>query len=66
MGRAKGYELVSGSLNNLPLVYVKGVPKYHLVEALGDNLVVFGVDSKSPRQISIIKFGEDVSVALQK
>lgn len=65
-GRAKGYELSSGSLKNLPVVYVKGVPKYQLVETLGDNLVVFELQSSSPRKVSIIKFGEEVSVALQK
>lgn len=65
-GRAKGYELSSGSLNNLPVVYVKGVPKYHLVETFGDNLVVFGIESNALRKVSIIKLGEEVSVALQK
>jgi len=65
-GRAKGYELSSGSLNSLPVVYLKGIPKYQLIETIGDSLVVFELQSSSPRKVSIIKFGEDVSVALQK
>jgi hypothetical protein len=66
VGRAKGYELSSGTLKDLPVVYVKGDPKYQLIEAMGDNLVVFESASFSPRKISIIKFGKDVSIGLQK
>lgn len=64
-GRSKGYEISTGSLEGLPVVYVKGEPKYRLIEAIGDSLIVFETLNLAPRKVSVVKFGEDISVGLK-